>query len=89
MHPVKSSASVFGLPKLPARYAGLVMPFLLSLLMTCIVSFISTLNSIDLSPLFPPVWLRAWGLSWLVAFPTLLLVLPLVRRLTAALVDTP
>ncbi|RYG86771.1 MAG: DUF2798 domain-containing protein, partial [Alphaproteobacteria bacterium] len=27
----------------------------------------------------------AWGLSWLVAFPTLLLILPLVRRLTATI----
>lgn len=89
MSPVKSPVTLFGLPKLPARYAGLVMPFLLSLLMTCIVSFISTLNSIDLSPDFSLVWLRAWGLSWMIAFPTLLLVLPLVKRLTAAIVDTP
>jgi hypothetical protein len=29
---------------------------------------------------------RAWGLSWLVAFPTLLLVLPLVRRAVARIV---
>jgi hypothetical protein len=33
------------------------------------------------------VWLGAWGLSWLVAFPTLLLVLPVVRRATDALVE--
>jgi hypothetical protein len=30
----------------------------------------------------------AWGLSWIVAFPTLLLVLPLVRRATRALVES-
>ncbi|WP_225884686.1 DUF2798 domain-containing protein [Halomonas elongata] len=28
----------------------------------------------------------AWLISWLVAFPSLLLVLPLVRRIVAALV---
>lgn len=33
------------------------------------------------------VWLGAWGLSWIVAFPTLLMVLPLVRKATAALVE--
>jgi hypothetical protein len=33
--------------------------------------------------------LGAWGLSWMVAFPTLLLILPMVRRLTALLVELP
>lgn len=34
------------------------------------------------------IWLSAWALPWLVAFP-LLMVLPLVRWLTALLVETP
>ncbi|MBM3116017.1 DUF2798 domain-containing protein [Jeongeupia naejangsanensis] len=71
--------------KLPARYASVVMPLLLSLLMTCIVSVISTLRGIGPGG-FPQVWLAAWGLSWLVAFPVLLLVLPVVRRLTMLIV---
>lgn len=77
----------FGLPKLPARYATVVMPLLLSVLMTFIVSLISTWRSLGLVPGFLHLWMGAWGLSWLVAFPTLLAVLPLVRRATAALVD--
>ncbi len=78
----------FGLRKLPARYAGIVMPLLLSVLMTFIVSMISTWRGVGFTPDFLRLWLGAWGLSWLVAFPTLLLVLPVVRRATAALVDT-
>ena len=80
--------TIFGLPKLPARYASVVMPFLLSLLMTCIVSFISTLKSIGFVPVLVRTWLGAWSISWLVAFPTMLLVLPFVRKLTAAIVDS-
>lgn len=69
--------------KLPASYAGFISPLLLllSLLMTFIVSFISTLKSLGLGPDLPSTWMMAWGLSWLVAFPTLLLVLPMVRRI--------
>ena len=78
--------SLFGLPKLPARYGSLVMPLLLSILMTCIVSAISTLRGVGFAPNFVHVWLSAWLISWLVGFPTLLLVLPVVRRATAALV---
>ena len=75
------------LRKLPARYAGLVMPLLLSVAMTCIVSMISTLRSVGMIAGFAGVWLGAWALSLAIAFPTLLLILPLVRRATAAIVD--
>ena len=73
--------------KLPARYATIVSPLVLSLLMTFIVSFISTLKSLGLQPGLPAIWLTAWGLSWLVAFPTLLLVLPMVRRIVGWLCE--
>lgn len=63
------------------------MPLLLSLLMTFIVSLISTLRVAGFSLDALRLWMSSWALSWLVAFPTLLLVLPLVRRATAAIVD--
>lgn len=66
--------------KLPAHYAAIISPLVLSLLMTFIVSLISTLKSLGLHPSMPSIWMVAWGLSWLVAFPTLLVVLPIVRR---------
>ncbi|MDM4768748.1 DUF2798 domain-containing protein [Solimonas sp. SE-A11] len=77
---------VFGIRKLLPRYATLVMPLLLSIIMTCIVSLISTLRGIGLAPHFLSLWMSAWALSWVVAFPVLLMVLPLVRRATARLV---
>ncbi|ANB16410.1 DUF2798 domain-containing protein [Dokdonella koreensis] len=83
-----SSRFPFGLRKLPARYAGIVMPFFLSVLMTAMVSLISTLRSVGWSEDVLRMWPGAWGLSWLVAFPVLLLVLPLVRKLTARVVQS-
>lgn len=89
MKPSKpETRSPFGLRKLPARHAAVVMPFFLSILMTCIVSMISTLKGVGWGPHFPGVWLGSWGVSWLVAFPVLLLVLPVVRKLTAMVVQT-
>ncbi|SUI50324.1 Protein of uncharacterised function (DUF2798) [Shewanella putrefaciens] len=78
-----------GTPKLPAKYATVVMPFFLSILMSCIVSGISTFNGVGASPQFIELWLGAWLISWIVAFPTLLMVLPLVRKLTTAFVELP
>jgi hypothetical protein len=65
-----------------------VMPFFLSVLMTCIVSFISTLRGFGWGAGVIHVWLGSWAVSWLIGFPVLLLVLPLVRRLTSLVVAT-
>jgi hypothetical protein len=75
--------------KLPARYAAVVMPLVLSVLMTFVVSGISTLRSLGPTPAFVATWPAAWAISWLVAFPTLLAVLPLVRKIVAFAVETP
>ncbi|AWN50870.1 DUF2798 domain-containing protein [Methylobacterium sp. 17Sr1-1] len=75
--------------RLPASSAPLVTAFLLSILMTCVVSGISTLLAHGVTPDLLWHWPRAWGFSWLVAFPTLLLVLPLVRRAVARIVAPP
>ena len=75
--------------KLPARYNAVVLPLILSVLMTFIVAGIATVTSLGLTAQTLPNWMEAWGLSWIVAFPTLLVVLPLVRRIVAALVEPP
>jgi hypothetical protein len=54
--------------------------------MTLIVSGISTLRLLGPTQAFLQNWPGAWGLSWLIAFPVLLAVLPVARRLTALLV---
>ncbi|GAM32833.1 hypothetical protein P23_3370 [Acinetobacter calcoaceticus] len=33
--------------------------------------------------------MSAWAISWLIAFPTLLFILPIVRKITAMLVQQP
>jgi hypothetical protein len=77
-----------GFNKLPARAAAWVMPLILSILMTCIVSLVSTLRSQGLAPGFFSIWMSSWGLSWVIGFPTLLLLLPVVRKATGALVNS-
>jgi len=73
--------------RLPARYGTLLMPFTLSLLMSAIVSFIATLKSVGMVSNITSLWLGAWQVSFLIAFPALLVVLPLVRRFVALFVE--
>lgn len=75
--------------KLPARWNTLAIPFVLSIFMSCIVSFIATFRALGFSHDLVTGWMKAWGISWVVAFPTLLLVLPMVRKIVALFVEPP
>lgn len=75
--------------KLPARYHGFAMPLVLSVLMSCIVSSMATLHTTGLAAGFLRRWMGAWGTSWLIGFPTLLAVLPVVRRVVHWIVESP
>ncbi len=83
-----STSTFLGLPKLPARYAGLIMPLILSIFMSAVVSLISTLRGVGLTPNVLHIWLGAWGMSWLIGFPILLVALPVVRKLTGLIVKS-
>jgi hypothetical protein len=75
--------------KLPARLNWLAQPFVLSILMTCIVSGVSVARARGIDDGFLAAWWPAWGLSWVVAFPVLLTMMPLVRRIVATVVEPP
>ncbi|MBY5769440.1 DUF2798 domain-containing protein [Rhizobium laguerreae] len=72
--------------KLPKRYNTIVMPLILSL-MTCVVSAISIVRAQGLTAPALAMWPSAWALSWAIAFPVLLLMLPVVKRVTAVIVE--
>jgi hypothetical protein len=80
-------STLFCFQKIPNHYAHIVLPFLLSIIMTFIVSCISTLRSMGLEQFSVHIWISSWGISWLIAFPVLLLVLPVVRKITMLLVQ--
>ncbi|MDD9315645.1 DUF2798 domain-containing protein [Acinetobacter lactucae] len=84
---MQNSKSLSSIKKLPHRYTSIVLPLLLSIIMTFVVSMISTLRSLGFEQFSINVWMSAWAISWLIAFPTLLFILPIVRKITAMLVQ--
>ena len=77
---------ILGFPKLPQRALIFLVPFFLSLVMSGIVSFISPVKALGFSWLLVSPWLSSWGISWAIAFPTVLFVLPFARKLSLLLV---
>ncbi len=77
------------LRKLPAKYLHFVLPFLISIFMSCLVSGIATWHSLGFVPNLFQSWMSAWAFSWVIAFPVLLVVLPVARRLALLIVEHP
>jgi len=73
---------------IPARLAPVVFGFILSGLMSLIVSAIATMRAAPLDNAFIGLWLGSWISAWMIAFPTVLVVAPLTRKLVAKLVKS-
>jgi len=70
---------------IPAKYAPILFGFILSGLMTSIVSAIATVRVLDGETTFLSIWFGTWISSWAVGFPIVLFVAPMTRRLVAKL----
>jgi hypothetical protein len=75
--------------KLSAKYNVVAVPLCLSLVMSGIISFVATLRAMGFVSEVFGMWLHAWPISWFIAFPTVLVVLPLVRRFVWIFVEKP
>lgn len=70
----------------PARFATPLFSLFLSGMMSFIISGISTFRAAGLADNFVRLWAGAWAVSWLIAFPTVMVVAPLARRMVQRLV---
>nr|WP_272876117.1 DUF2798 domain-containing protein [Neoroseomonas soli] len=57
------------------------------MIMTFVVSGVSTVLALGVTDEVLARWPVAWAMSWLIAFPTVLVVLPIVRRLVGRFVE--
>ncbi|WP_147126989.1 DUF2798 domain-containing protein [Shimia ponticola] len=66
---------------IPKRFAPVAFGFVLSGLMSLIVSGLSTVRTVGLTEAFLGLWGGNWLTSWAVAFPVVLVVAPLARKI--------
>jgi hypothetical protein len=71
------------LPAIPARFAPLLFSALLSAIMVCIVSAFVLAVSQGIHSGFVVQWFKSCVTTWPVAFPTVAIVAPWVRRIVA------
>ena len=74
---------------IPLKFAPMIFSFLLSVMMSCVVSGVSTYSAIGMSKVFFDSWMSSWLKSWVVAFPTILFIAPLTKKLVQRLTSPP
>lgn len=74
---------------IPARLAPVLFGWILSGLMSLLVSGVSTWRSVGPIGGFLVLWMLSWLTAWAIAFPVVLLVAPMARRAVEALVRRP
>lgn len=67
--------------RIPARFAPIIFSALLSAIMVCIVSAFVLVTSQGVRPGILEQWLRSCLTTWPIAFPTVAIVAPWVRRI--------
>jgi uncharacterized membrane protein YjjB (DUF3815 family) len=65
------------------KYQRVVFSFFMALLMSGIMSFVISVFNVGLVSNIISIWLQAWSFAFVVAFPTILVVAPLVHKLVA------
>lgn len=73
---------------IPSRYSPYVFSFFMSLLMSGVMSFCITLLNLGWVTDVVMLWLQAWSAAFVIAFPTIVLITPLVRRLVTLVIQS-
>lgn len=75
--------------KLPAQSMRWLMPLILSGLMSATLSCINMLLSQGIYDGFFNAWFYRWILSWCIAYPLILVFVPLAQKFLMLIVDIP
>ena len=68
------------------KYQHFVFVFFMALFMSCIMSFFISLFNVGLVENVLYIWLKDWCFAFFVAFPVVLLISPMVRKLVDILI---
>lgn len=71
--------------KLPAKALKFAFPFVLSLMMSGVISLVNVVRIVG----FHEGVLSRWLLAWAIAFPTVFVVMPIARKVVGLFVEMP
>lgn len=77
------------IPFIPKKYEHVAFAFLLSAIQTLVITGISLALTVGISSQLPALWAKTYFSAWMIAFPGVLVVAPVVRRILGRIVKQP
>ncbi len=65
------------------KHHKIVFSFFMALLMSGIMSFVISVFNVGMVPNITTIWLKAWSFAFVIAFPTIIVVSPVVHKLVS------
>jgi len=65
------------------KYHKTIFSFFMALFMSCIMSFVISVFNVGMVTNIIVIWLKAWSFAFIVAFPTIIIVSPIVHKLVS------
>lgn len=72
---------------IPRKFQKIVFSFFMALLMSGIISFSMSLVHVGIAKELIFIWLTSWPIAFIVAFPCIMLVSPIVNKLVALILE--
>ena len=69
------------------KYQHFVHAFFIALLMSCFMSLVISFFNVGFVNNFLTIWLKSWGFAFIVGFPAIILVSPVVRKLVHLVIN--
>jgi hypothetical protein len=69
------------------KYHQILSSFFMALLMSGIMSFVISIYNVGMVSHIITVWIQAWGFAFIVAFPTVVIVSPIVHKLVSYILN--
>jgi len=71
-----------------AKYQKIVFSLIMALFMSGIMSFVISVFNVGLIENIFTIWIKAWSFAFIVAFPTIMLISPIVQKIVSRLIST-
>ena len=89
MHPAHPGESKVTVRRVDPRYARLLVPTIMAIAISLVVSLAQTIIRLGFTPGLVPAWLSSFGIGVVFAVPTAVLVSPYAQRLASHLTGPP
>jgi hypothetical protein len=73
--------------KIHKKHEGKITLIVMVFCMTMVLTFVRTVKDVGMEPNFITEWVKSWGFSYVVALPTVMVIMPVIKRTISKFIE--